>query len=279
MHEFTPYRAEKHFGQFSVVYGRQPSGRLRESTSTTAPNSFDMAFLPHKRSIVRRANGAIEERSFLIGQGGMHGLEPIEFIEVETPSEYMEIQLADSLLEEVASSLNAHGSIVLRERHDIIDPVMWSVCARFRAGFLEGWPLDSIEAESIMLMLTSHFAVSHLGLKQPRSTQLRLELKKVRTVNDFIEANIKQAISIKQLAKLVSQSSYQFIRSFKASTGLTPYEFVLCKRVEHARRCILLGEKSIADAAYSAGCKNTVHFRKAFRRYIGINPSLLLNSI
>lgn len=278
MHEFVPYRAEKTYSHFSVVYGRAPSGSMEAPGSITAENSFDMAFLPHRHALVRRASGRVEKRSFAIGQGGMHGLEPVEFIETDAPSEYMEIRVDPQLLYEAEYMPQTGASLELPERYDLIDPVMWAVCSRLRACFLQGWPLDPIEAESLLLLLTSHLAVHYLKAKAPRQTRLRLSLITLRRVNDYIDAKLNDTISIKELASQAALSPFQFIRAFKASTGLTPYEFVLCKRIERARCAIQLNQQTIAEAAALVGYKNTVHFRKAFRRYLGVNPSDIVGS-
>ena len=273
MHRAPLYRVENAFETFSVVYGRQPAASVRETTSTTAPNSIDLAFLPHERSIVRRANGRTEMRSFAVGQGGMHGFEPIEFIQVETPAEYMEIRVFDGLLAHVGDELGHPALTELPERHDIVDPVLWSVCARLRADILGGWPIDSLVAEQLLLTLTMHLMVGYLGAAPRRATQRPLDARRLRRVDAFVEAHLPDPIRLQDLADVASVSPYHFIRAFRAAAGLTPHEFVLSKRMERARQAIQCHGSTVAHAAASVGYKNAPHFRNAFKRYFGATPS------
>ena len=271
-----PYRVENTFETFSVVYGRQPGARERKTTSTTAANSIDLAFLPHERSIVRRSNGRTEVRAFAVGQGGMHGFEPIEFIHVETPSEYMEIRVSDALLAQVGAALGRTALKELPERHDIIDPVMWAVGARLRADILGGWPIDPLLAEEAVFALATHLMVGYLGAKPRRATRLALDHRRLRRVNAFVDAHLQDRISLRHLANVASVSPYHFIRAFRTAMGLTPHEFVISKRMERARQAIQFQGKTVAQAAADVGYGNATHFRNAFKRYFGLTPSLLV---
>lgn len=205
----------------------------------------------------------------------MHGFEPIEFVHVETPSEYMEIRVSDGLLTQVCEELGCVALNELPERYDIIDPVMWSVCVRIRAAILGGWPIDPLAAEASMLTLTMHLMMGYLGAEPQRATQLPLDCRRLHRVDAFADAHLGDRISLRQMADAASVSPYHFIRAFRAATGLTPYEFILSKRMERARQAIQFQGKSVAEAAASVGYRNTSHFRKAFRRYFGLKPSQL----
>ena len=277
MHCIEPVRVEKHFASFCLVYGRQPPTSELEITTTTAANSIDLAFLPSERSLIRRADGRVETRAFEVGQGGMHGFEPIEFLYDDTPSEYMEIRILDVLLEQVAAELDCAALNELPERHDMIDPVMWSVCTRFRADILGGWPMDPLAAETSMLTLMVHLMMAYLDTEPRRATRLPLDHQRLKRINEYVDAHLNGRITIQQLADIALVSPYHLIRSFRAATGLTPYEFVLSKRMEQARQAIQLQRKSVAEAAASVGYRNAPHFRNAFKRYFGLTPSRLSN--
>ena len=64
----------------------------------------------------------------------------------------------------------------------------------------------------------------------------RLAQWQVNRVIAYIEANLAAAIQAKDLAALVNLSTSHFFRGFKASTGMTPFEYVAQRRVELARK-------------------------------------------
>ena len=265
-------RNETCYDGFVVVHGQGPGGE-REWSSTTAPNSIDLAFLPHRRSIVRRASGRYEERSFCVGQGGTHGLEPIEFVDVATPSDYVEFQLEENFLVESARAFGAPDIRSLPERHDIIDPVFWAVAARFRASALQAWPIEDPEAYELIARLVEHLFRAYLGAKPRRRTQLALDKRQLIMVNECVNSKLDAKLSIDELADAAAVSKYHFIRAFKAATCMTPYEFILSRRMERARQALLLSKMSVTEAASAVGYQNAEHFRFAFKRYFGVLPS------
>lgn len=268
------FRNELRFDGFTVVHGQSPGGE-RERSSVTAPNSIDIAFLPHVRSVVRRANGRYEERSFRVGQGGTHGIEPIEFIDVDGPSDYIEVQLSERFLSGVGDALGAANTHTLPERHDIVDPVYWAVGVRLRAHALNGWSLEEPEAHEAVTTLLNHLLVGYLGANHRRTTRLAMDTARLKRVHDFINASLRAKLTIKEMADVAAVSPFHFIRAFKAATGLTPHEYVLSRRMERVRQGIQISGLSVAEAARSVGYQNAHHFRCAFQRYFGVTPSTL----
>jgi AraC family transcriptional regulator len=87
-----------------------------------------------------------------------------------------------------------------------------------------------------------------------------------------IEDHLEVAISIDALAALVGLRRRQFADCFRATFGISAYNYVLQRRV--ARGAVLLARgRSIAEAAMSVGFCNQSHFTAAYRRQLGITPS------
>jgi AraC family transcriptional regulator len=63
-----------------------------------------------------------------------------------------------------------------------------------------------------------------------------------------------------------------FIRLFKQSTGLTPYQYVLQQRIERAKQLLRQGNRAIADVALECGFTSQSNFTRAFRRATGMTP-------
>ena len=64
------------------------------------------------------------------------------------------------------------------------------------------------------------------------------------------------------------------MRLFKATLRVSPYQYVLNRRVERAK--ILLGEnkQSLADIALQCGFSHQEHMTRMFRRFTGVTPGL-----
>ncbi len=89
----------------------------------------------------------------------------------------------------------------------------------------------------------------------------------------LLERRLDERIPLAELAAEVGLSPYHFSRQFKKATGFPPHEYQLQLRVARAR--ILLREapaRSIADLAVELGFSDESHFRRHFKRIVGLTP-------
>lgn len=94
---------------------------------------------------------------------------------------------------------------------------------------------------------------------------------------NFINRNCHEKIRLDDLAKQSKLNKYSFIRQFKDSLGITPFEYINLQRTTHAKKLLREGVP-IIDTALSTGFYDQSHFNKYFKRYIGLNPLEYLRS-
>ena len=90
----------------------------------------------------------------------------------------------------------------------------------------------------------------------------------------YIEKNLKQKISIEEIADYVGYSKFYFSRMFKQEMNISIMEYVKERKVICALESILQGSK-ILDVAIEYGWESHSGFIKAFKSYYGFSPSLL----
>lgn len=90
----------------------------------------------------------------------------------------------------------------------------------------------------------------------------------------YIEKNLKQKISIEEIADYVGYSKFYFSRMFKQEMNISVMEYVKERKVICASESILQGNK-ILDVAIEYGWESHSGFVKAFKSYYGFSPSLL----
>ena len=98
--------------------------------------------------------------------------------------------------------------------------------------------------------------------------------RQLRSVRDFVEAKLETDIRLNAMADICGLSTEYFVRLFKATLQVSPYQYVLNRRVERAK--ILLGEnkQSLADIALQCGFSHQEHMTRMFRRFTGVTPGL-----
>jgi AraC family transcriptional regulator len=92
-------------------------------------------------------------------------------------------------------------------------------------------------------------------------------------VLDMIEDRLSGRPSLTELAALLDVSTRYFCRAFRASTGLSPHQFVLRRRVERARGLIEQGELSLSETAIAAGFSDHSQMATTFRKLLHVRPS------
>jgi AraC family transcriptional regulator len=122
-------------------------------------------------------------------------------------------------------------------------------------------------------LLAALFASPRMRTKQNRCGLARWQL---RRAVEYMEANLLNNIRLYELAKVAELSPSQFGRAFKVSTGLTPYRYLIEKRIQQAKRLMQKDRMSISLAAHLSGFANQSHFTKAFRSVTGTSPALWL---
>ena len=90
----------------------------------------------------------------------------------------------------------------------------------------------------------------------------------------YIEKNLKQKISIEEIAEHVGYSKFYFSRMFKQAMSISVIEYVRERKIMRASESILQGNK-ILDVAIEYGWESHSGFIKAFKSYYGFSPFLL----
>jgi AraC family transcriptional regulator len=67
-------------------------------------------------------------------------------------------------------------------------------------------------------------------------------------------------------------SPFRFARAFKKATGRAPRQYVINRRIQHARELLRSPRREIAEVAYRVGFATQSHFTAVFHRHCGITP-------
>ncbi|PSJ56975.1 AraC family transcriptional regulator [Kumtagia ephedrae] len=94
-----------------------------------------------------------------------------------------------------------------------------------------------------------------------------------RRIVDFIEAGLEGAINCESLAGVAGLPLRCVFDGIKARTGLSPYQFVISRRVERARVLLEQSNLPIADVALACGFASQQHLTTTLTRKLGRTPS------
>jgi len=79
-------------------------------------------------------------------------------------------------------------------------------------------------------------------------------------------------ITLSQLAESCRLSVSHFVRAFRHSTGLSPHQWLIRRRVNKAMALLSEDNLSIADIALACGFSSQSHLNRAFAAQAGVPP-------
>ncbi|MBE6590906.1 MAG: AraC family transcriptional regulator [Ruminococcaceae bacterium] len=98
-------------------------------------------------------------------------------------------------------------------------------------------------------------------------TDTRLESAK-----KFISDNVKQSLSVEDVASYCRMSTKQLTRLFKEHLDVTPAKFILSQKMASVEKELKLGNKSIKAVSEEYGFSGEYYFNAAFKAHSGMSP-------
>ncbi|MGG6288195.1 helix-turn-helix transcriptional regulator, partial [Leptolyngbya sp. AN03gr2] len=65
----------------------------------------------------------------------------------------------------------------------------------------------------------------------------------------------------------------------KQSTGLTPHQYVIQRRIERAKQLLRAGNLTIAQIALQVGFAHQSHLNRHFKKWVGVTPKVFVNNL
>jgi len=98
------------------------------------------------------------------------------------------------------------------------------------------------------------------------------KVKAVQRMQDYIEENIKEVITLKKLATAAGYSTWHAERIFKELIGKTPFEYIRALRISKAALMLRDEEIKVIDVALEFVFDSHEGFTRAFSKQFGITP-------
>jgi AraC family transcriptional regulator len=152
---------------------------------------------------------------------------------------------------------------------------------QLRRIILSQQPTDSFEIEFriyqlinvVKSQLSTNSYMNSMTEDQP------LSKRNLNLIKDLIEARLADPINVTTMARLCALSTAYFARAFKRSTGQSPHDYVLNRRITRAREYIKYSDKDLMRIAMDCGFSSHSHLSSAFKTKLGISPSKFRDSL
>jgi len=174
----------------------------------------------------------------------------------------------------IAASERQSSEVGLRGFRKFADPRLGALVTAVNAERVAGFPsgrlfLDSIEL-ALAVALVNDYAVRR---PSPRIYRGGLTPARLRKVVELVHAEMDSDLSLEKLADAAGLSIKHFSEMFRMSTGQSPHQFVLHRRVDRAKGMLRAADMRVLDVAVACGFQNQQHFARVFRKVCGASPT------
>ena len=133
-------------------------------------------------------------------------------------------------------------------------------------------PVNRLYAESLSQTLFFYLLKNYSPASFKRKASGGLSGYKLRRVTEFIEENMGDDLTLGKIAEVAGLSQFHFARVFRQTTGLTPQQYVMKKRLENAKQLLAFSDLPLIEISLRSGFKNQSHFTTLFRKFTKLTP-------
>lgn len=200
-----------------------------------------------------------------------------------TESDMLPLCLEETFVREVAQSVDVDPDGVeilplLGARDPQIERIGLSLKAEVEAEGLLGGRLyvESLATALAITLIRDHSSLGRAAVrKAAREHNGGLSRRALKDAIDYVGDNLEKDLKLAEIAGAAHMSPYHFSRLFKESTGLTPHQYVIERRIQRAKELLRGTTLPIAEIALSCGFANQSHLNRHFKRLLGVRPKAL----
>jgi AraC family transcriptional regulator len=199
---------------------------------------------------------------------------PSRSARIEESTDALVLLIEPTLLAQALGESWPSGSVELTPQIGLRDSQLESLMRALQAELEAGVHFGSLFAETVAQGLAVYLAQRYAAFP-PRLATYRggLPKKSLHRVLQYVEDQLDENLSLLVMAEVAGISPNHFSELFSRSTGVSPHQYVLGRRMERAKRLLRDVRISIVEVSAQAGFVNQSHFARLFRRVVGVSPT------
>ena len=210
-----------------------------------------------------------------LAPGGAHPHEFRCYALSDEPIQSLFIQISIDFLSRVASPLTVDEPtrVRIRKRLFFQDPLLTQVGLALQQEFHASSAMETLYSETIAQMFTVHLLRHYAEIDHmPKNDTYRLTPLQVKRVMEYIEHHLDHNLSLTVLAQQSGVSPFHFARLFRQTTGESPHQYVVNRRIETAQHLLKETDLPLNQIALMTGFSSQSHFTHAFTKHLGQPP-------
>jgi AraC family transcriptional regulator len=186
------------------------------------------------------------------------------------PADVVSLQLTEDFIAEATGN----SRLRIQDTFTVRDPFISFAAAQLRDHVFALGDVSIALTEAVATLIAWR-----IGKQAGQSRGIRakgnvrpLVARDVMRLDEFVDANLDQSISIRELAKLTGMSLWHFMRRLNATLGISPNEYITTRRMQRAKVLLLNTRMTVSEVALEVGLSHS-HFSRHFLKHCGTSPS------
>ncbi len=192
-----------------------------------------------------------------------------EFV-AEAPAHVLTVAIPKTIVEEFAEASGRR--VYVRQEESIRDPRLAEVVLTLWREVSKEAPGQRLFADQALGEILEALARRGSRREPTRRGREQLANHTVRRLRDYVESSLAEELDVPVLAQVAGLSPAHFARAFAATVGMTPFRYVMTRRLARACEMLQRTRRSALDIALDAGFKTPSHFAARFRQEFGVTP-------
>jgi len=181
--------------------------------------------------------------------------------------------LDPKLVVEVGDDLGAPSTVEFRPIANLRDDSLQGIVKLLAAEANSQGASGKLYADHLAHALALRFRQLSGGVRDPKPSQSgKMPTRILQRVFDRMRADLATNLDLHTIAAESGYSRTHFLRTFRASTGYSPHQWLTHLRIEEAKTLLQKASNSLIDIALDCGFSSHGHFSNTFRRIVGVTP-------
>lgn len=116
--------------------------------------------------------------------------------------------------------------------------------------------------DALFLYLYNHLLNTANKLKNPY----------IQKIKQYIETNLDETITLEDIGAHVHLAPGYVSSLFRTETGQGLFEYIIARRIDHAKRLLLVYDYPLSEIASLSGFSDYNYFSHTFKRKVGMSP-------
>ncbi len=140
-------------------------------------------------------------------------------------------------------------------------------------------PFKANDLQSIVFLALNNFKHRNIDVLRSNVEIIDDIPYRIKNTINYINNHLYEKIELSTLASITNWKEHHFIRVFTKLIGVTPYQYILARKIEKAKILLMDDSMPITSISFELGFQSHSNFINAFKKITNTTPEAFRNLV